>query len=146
MLSPYSHIWHSVSGAGVGVFWGWLYGLFPGRDSTYTIHFYHLVFRTNYLELLSGYLCVINFDLVGESSVSAMILYFIILWLVGCVPLDMTYMRTISSIFLYFPTFVFSHLVFRDGAFCGRLTCLGWVTYANHFYNPLHSLANLGSE
>ena len=99
-----------------------------------------------YLVHIIWYLCVMNFDLVGESSVSVMILYFIILWLVGCVPLDMTYMRTISSIFLYFPTFVFSHLVFRDGAFCGRLTCLGWVTYANHFYNPLHSLANLGSE
>ena len=63
------------------------------------------------------------------------------------IPQYMTYMRTVSSIFLYFPTFVFSHLVFRDGAFCGRLTwCCGWITYATHCYNPLHSLTNLGSE
>ena len=44
---------------------------FAGRDATYTAHFYHFVH-------IIWYLCVMNFDLVGGSYLSEILLYFVV--------------------------------------------------------------------
>ena len=119
--------------SGVGVFWGWLYGLFSGRDATYTAHFYYSVSLTHYLVF------VCNEFWFGRRKLP--------FWdfIIFCGWLSMFHwIWHICGPFLYFPTFVFSHLVFRDGAFCGRLTCRGVDNICHPFLQPIALTRKLG--